>query len=81
MYVCLTNSRTMKVRVQYKVEVMVYREVDLEDSEVNDLKRCGTVPASDPLYSRLTDDVRIGMVEWWGDIECLSIFNQQQIKK
>jgi hypothetical protein len=66
---------TMKVRLQYKVEVMVYQELDLEESEIKELNSSSRISPSDPLYSRLTGNVKAGMVEWWGDIENVSVYN------
>jgi hypothetical protein len=63
---------TMKVRLQYKVEVMVYQELDLDESEIKELS--SSISPSDPLYSRLTDNVKVGMIEWWGDIENVSVY-------
>ncbi len=62
----------MKVRLQYRVEVMVYQELDLEESEIKELN--SSISPSDPLYSRLTDGVKAGMIEWWGDIERVSVY-------
>lgn len=63
----------MKVRLQYKVEVMVYQELDLTESEIKELN--SRISPSDPLYSRLTDGVKAGMIEWWGDVENVSVYN------
>lgn len=64
----------MKVRLQYKVEVMVYQELDLEESEIKELNSSSGISPSEPLYSRLTDNVKAGMIEWWGDIENVSVY-------
>ena len=65
---------TMRVRLQYKVEVMVYQELDLDESEIKELNSSSRISPSDPLYSRLTDNVKVGMIEWWGDIENVSVY-------
>jgi hypothetical protein len=68
------KMNTMKVRLQYKVEVMVYQEIDLDESEIKELNSYSRISPSDPLYSRLTSNVNAGMIEWWGDIENVSVF-------
>jgi hypothetical protein len=63
----------MKARIEYKIEVMVYQEVELSDQEFMDIKTSRKVYENTDLYSRITEQVKIGQIEWWGDIEELKI--------
>lgn len=63
----------MKARIQYKVEIMVYQDVELSDQEFKDIKTSRKVYENTDLYTRLTSQVKIGQIEWWGDIEELKI--------
>ena len=66
----------MKARIQYKVEVMVYQDVELSEEEFKDIKTSRTIYENTALYSRITEQVKIGQIEWWGDMEQLKIEKQ-----
>jgi hypothetical protein len=52
---------------------MVYQEVELSDQEFMDIKTSRKVYENTDLYNRITEQVKIGQIEWWGDIEELKI--------
>jgi hypothetical protein len=63
----------MKARIEYTVQVRVYQEVELSDQEFMDIKTSRKVYENTDLYNRITEQVKIGQIEWWGDIEELKI--------
>ena len=63
----------MKARIEYTIQVRVYQEVELSDQEFMDIKTSRKVYENTDLYNRITEQVRIGQIEWWGDIEELKI--------
>jgi len=52
---------------------MVYQDVELSDQEFKDIKTSRKVYENTDLYNRLTSQVKISQIEWWGDIEELKI--------
>jgi hypothetical protein len=63
----------MKARIEYTIQVRVYQEVELSDQEFMDIKTSRKVYENTDLYNRITEQVKIGQIEWWGDIEELKI--------
>jgi hypothetical protein len=63
----------MKARIEYTIQVRVYQEVELSDQEFMDIKTSRKVYENTDLYNRITEQVKIGQIEWWGDIEQLKI--------
>jgi hypothetical protein len=63
----------MKARIEYKVVVRVYQDVELSEEEFKDIKTSRKIYENTALYNRVTEQVKIGQIEWWGDIEELKI--------